>query len=155
VAAAGSCSATGGGVTAEPNACVDGLCEDTGGDRGQCTSGPDDHFCDGIVRADGRGFLTCLSDDDCTVASIGVDAGACALVERRSCLLDTVVATGSPHPVLPVAAAAFCTPPTTNSGINNVTGLPGPTRWIQQAQVSLFCAGSPLDVYTPGVGGCP
>jgi hypothetical protein len=152
---AGTCSRTASLVVPEPNACDDGVCTDLGGERGACEAGPTDLFCDGVLRADGHGLLGCNSNADCSESSIGVDAGDCSLTALRSCFLDPVVATGRAHPAAPLGAAVFCTPATSSSGVNNVTGLPGPTRWEQQAVLSLFCARAPLETYTPGVGGCP
>ena len=152
---AGTCSRTAGGVTPQPNACNGGTCTDVGGERGQCASGPIDDFCDEILRADGRGLINCNANADCTESSIGVDAGACALSEPRSCYLDPIVAHGVANPAAPLGAAAFCTPATSSGGVNSVTGLPGPTRWEQQSVLTLFCASAPLETYTPGVGGCP
>lgn len=154
-AQAGTCSRTASLVVPAPNACTGGACTDIGGTLGECSAGPVDSYCDGIVRADGRGLIGCNVDADCAPASIGVDAGACTLEEPRACYLDPLVATGRPHPVLPVGAAVFCTPATSSSGVNNVTGLPGPTRWEQEALLTLFCANAPLATYQPGVGGCP
>jgi hypothetical protein len=114
-----------------------------------------DEYCDAILRADGRGFISCNTNLDCAESSIGVDGGACALAELRSCYLDPIVATGVAHPAAPLGASAFCTPATSSSGVNNVTGLPGPTRWEQQSVLTLFCASAPLETYTPGTGGCP
>jgi hypothetical protein len=114
-----------------------------------------DTYCDAIVRADGRGLIGCNVNADCTPASIGVDGGDCTLAETRECYLDPLTTVGRVSPVLPVGAAAFCTPATSNSGVNSVTGLPGPTRWEQEAQLTLYCANAPLAVYTPGTGGCP
>jgi hypothetical protein len=152
---AGTCSRTASLVVPSPNACSDGVCTDIGGTRGHCESGPIDTYCDGILRADGRGLIGCNTNADCTPASIGVDGGNCTIAETRACYLDPLVTAGRPHPVIPVGAAAFCTPATSSSGVNNVTGLPGPTRWEQEALLTLFCASAPLAAYTPGVGGCP
>lgn len=149
-----TCSALGGsGVPPSPNACDGGACSDTGGGEGVCTSGPDDKTCDGLVRADGRGILSCNNNEDCT-ANDPLN-GTCSLLERRKCFLDPIVATGAADPEFPVGAAAFCVPPTSNSSINQVAGLPGPTRIVNQGQSRAFCAGDPLTVYEPGAGGCP
>jgi hypothetical protein len=152
---AGTCSRTASPVVPQPNGCNDGVCSDIGGERGQCAGGPTNSYCDAILRADGRGFIGCNSNLDCDSSSIGVDGGDCVLSEIRSCYLDPIVATGRAHPAAPLGAAAFCTPATSSGGVNSVTGLPGPTRWEQQSVLTLFCARAPLEVYTPGVGGCP
>ena len=107
------------------------------------------------VPRTGGGLIACLSDIDCDASTIGMDAGSCSIVERRPCFLDPLDVSGMTHPVLPVAAGLFCTPPTSSQGINTVSGLVGPTRWKQQALVEYFCADSPLDNYVPGTGGCP
>jgi hypothetical protein len=152
---AGTCSRTASLVVPQPNACSDGVCNDLGGERGVCANGPTDLYCDAITRADGRGFINCSSNLDCAESSIGVDGGNCSVSEQRACYLDPIVAIGVPHPAAPLGAAAFCTPPTSSTGVNNVTGLPGPTRWEQQSALTLFCARAPLQTYTPGTGGCP
>jgi hypothetical protein len=155
-AGAGTCTSDGTGQLPRPNACsAGGLCLDNGNEEGECEAGPDNSFCDGIVRADGGGLIACLSDIDCDASTIGMDAGSCSIVERRPCFLDPLDVSGMTHPVLPVAAGLFCTPPTSSQGINTVSGLVGPTRWTQQALVEYFCADSPLDNYVPGTGGCP
>ncbi len=150
-----TCSSRGFGVDPLPNDCEDLLCTDLGGGEGQCTTGPDDRFCDGVTRADGRGILACSTNDDCTPATVGIDAGDCTIVERRACFLDPVVATGASSATAPLLAGSHCVPPTSNLGINAVAGLPGLVRQVQQTTLSLRCAGDPMVAYTPGVGGCP
>ncbi|HYB98576.1 MAG TPA: hypothetical protein VEC57_05515 [Candidatus Limnocylindrales bacterium] len=153
---AGTCSSIGQqGTQPQPNGCTDLLCEDVGGGEGTCTNGPDDTFCAGLVRANGAGFITCNSNEDCDPVNIGVDAGDCTLVERRPCFLDTIVAQGAPHPVIPLGAGTFCAPATSAGGVNLAAGLPGPGRLELQTLVSLFCKNSPMTQYQPGVGGCP
>lgn len=152
---AGTCTSNGEGVQTLPNDCDDGVCESVGGEEGRCAVGPDDTFCDGLLRPDGRGLLPCGANDDCAPQHIGVDAGECILVERRPCFLDPIVAQGAPHPVIPLAAGVFCSPPTNSGPVNSASGLPGPGRATLQTAVSLFCKGDPHSTYTPGSGGCP
>ncbi|HYC54540.1 MAG TPA: hypothetical protein VEL28_06360 [Candidatus Binatia bacterium] len=152
---AGTCSEIGPGTQPQPNACSDGECEDLGNGEGRCATGPDDVFCAGLVRANGSGFIGCNTNEDCAATSIGVDAGTCDLIERRPCFLDTIVAQGAPHPVIPRGAGTFCTPPTSAGGVNLAAGLPGPGRLELQTLVSLFCKDAPTTPYQPGVGGCP
>jgi hypothetical protein len=154
-AGAGTCSRTASLVVPAPNACNDGVCTEVVETRGHCAAGPIDTYCDGILRGDGRGLIGCNINADCAPASIGVEGGTCTVSETRACYLDPLVTVGRPHPVVPVGAAAFCTPATSSSGVNNVTGLPGPTRWEQEALLTLYCASAPLTTYTPGSGGCP
>jgi cysteine-rich repeat protein len=138
-----------------PNQCDNFDCSDLGGGQGECTTGPDGTFCDGIVRADGNGFISCLGNADCAPGTIGLAAGDCTLSERRKCFLDPITAQGVADPDRPVSAAVFCVAPTSNGGINTVAGLPGPGRVINEGVGTSFCASNPAVAYTPGVGGCP
>ncbi|MFN2375597.1 MAG: hypothetical protein ABR538_03620, partial [Candidatus Binatia bacterium] len=100
------CNAIGAaGVTPKPNDCAGGLCSDTGGGEGECTTAPDDGYCDGLVRADGTGMKSCTANADCTAG-----LGACTQVDRRDCFLDTIEAVGAPDPEFPIAGAVFCIP---------------------------------------------
>jgi hypothetical protein len=128
---------------------------DDEGFAGQCDDqGPDDRSCDAIVRANGDGYIQCQSNADCSEDNIGIAAGVCRLLKRRSCFLDPIIASGTPDPSTPIGAAVFCIPPTANPGINDVAGIPGPGRVLTQARSRLFCASDPDKIYTPGVGGC-
>jgi hypothetical protein len=153
-----TCSVKGPGSSGEfplPNGCIDLLCSDVGNGEGECTVGPDTFYCDGVVKANGVGILSCLSDEDCVPGSVGIDAGSCTLSQRADCFLDPIVATGDPDPETPVGVATFCIPPTSNSGINTVAGLPGPGRIVSQTTSRTFCSTDPNVQYIPGVGGCP
>jgi len=154
-AGAGTCTSDGNGVSPRPNACTDGVCVDVGNFQGQCNTGPVTRYCDGIVRADQTGLLSCLTNVDCSVEQLGFDAGSCTLSEIRRCFLDPIVAQGAANPIAPLGAAVFCTPPTSSGGINGASGLPGPSRVVYQTLLSLFCASDPQAQYVPGVGGCP
>jgi hypothetical protein len=81
-----------------------------------------------VVRASGDGYILCEDDSSCEVETIGFDAGKCTLVQTRPCFLDPIVASGTPDPEKPVLVARFCVPPTSSSGVNAATGLPGPSR---------------------------
>jgi cysteine-rich repeat protein len=138
-----------------PNQCAgDGICNAAGGAEGSCNQGPSDKFCDGILHANGEGFLACSSQDDCSVFPNDI-AGDCTLTKVRECFLDTIVATGSADPEYPLGAATFCIGKTGNAGINAVAGLPGPGRVVNQGIVKHFCASNGAVQYQPGVGGCP
>jgi hypothetical protein len=106
------------------------------------------------LRASGKGYIGCQSNADCDPGNIGLEAGACTLVERRGCFLDPIIADGDPDPSNPIGAAVFCIPPTGNDAIDSVAGIPGPGRVYTQAHSKLFCANDPSKVYVPGVGGC-
>lgn len=136
-----------------PNQCDGGGCTNIGGEEGECTTGPDEMFCDGLVRADGTGMKVCSSNADC--AASGGGGGLCSQVVRRKCFLDPIVANGSPDPAFPVAGATFCVPGTNNPGVNSAAGLPGPARVVSQGAAKTFCALDNNVQYQPGIGGCP
>jgi hypothetical protein len=149
-----TCSVNGpNGTIPKANGCTSFLCSDMGGGESQCTSGPDDKYCDGLVRANGLGILACGNNADCTTND--PLNGSCTLSQRRSCFLDTITATGAPGTDYPIGAAAFCVGPTSNTSINDVAGLPGPTKVINQGAARTFCAANHGIEYQPGVGGCP
>jgi hypothetical protein len=137
------------------NNCDDGVCNSTGGGEGECNTGPDDKYCDGVLRANEEGFISCGSNADCAAVNIGIDGGTCSLTKRRECFLDPITATGTMNASTPKGVATFCIGKTANTGINSVAGLPGPGRVINQASARTFCASNPAVQYTPGVGGCP
>lgn len=130
-----TCSSKGRGVDPRPNKCNDGLCSDLGGGIGECTTGPDTIYCDGIVRPDGNGVYACSVDEDCYPSAIFVDGGNCTLHTRNGCFFDPVVATGTPSPSTPIGASVFCIPPVSNTGVNTVAGLPGPGRILDRKSV--------------------
>jgi len=139
-----------------PNQCAgNGVCGDAGDGRGLCEEGPTDRFCNGILKSDGSGFISCLGNADCDPGTIGLEAGDCTLVAGRPCFFETITATGEPNPSAPLGSAVFCIPPTSNGGINTVAGLPGPGRILTQTQTRTFCSSDTNVEYTPGVGGCP
>lgn len=154
-AGAGTCSSNGVGAEALPNDCTTGQCDDVGGEQGVCAAGPGGSYCDLILRADGTGLISCATNDDCASENIGVDGGNCTRVEGRPCFLDPIVAQGFAHPLVPLAAGTFCSPPTLSETVNSVVGLPGPGRLTLQTAVSLFCKSDPHVHYAPGNGGCP
>ena len=125
------------------------------GVNAQCTTGPDDASCDGLVRPNGEGFISCNGNADCDPINIGLPGGTCTLIKRRRCFLPTIVSHGVANPSSPIGAGVFCIPKTSNGGVNSVAGLPGPGRVVNQGRSRTFCAGNHGTVYTPGVGGCP
>lgn len=136
-AGAGACTTNGGGAAhpRSPNSCDGGTCSALPGitHRGECTVGPDDQFCDGFLRANGRGILSCTSDASCQGFEGGVqqvcpndDCGSCTIIERRSCFYDPIELTGTPDLTNPILGATFCLPPTSNAAVNSATGSPGP-----------------------------
>jgi cysteine-rich repeat protein len=150
------------GTAAEkPNGCIDGVCNDLGGEQGECTPNSPNagdnvvKTCDGVLRANGKGFLGCIQNTDCSAANIGIVGGNCTMSETQKCFLDPIKADGVQDAAKPLGVAALCIPKTSSTGINSVAGLPGPARVKNQAKSTLYCAGAPLSTYTPGVGGCP
>jgi hypothetical protein len=135
----------------EPNFCSDDICSPDGGNEGTCNAGPSFLSCDGMVKADGAGINACLSNGDC-----GGGLGNCTIVDEADCFLDPIVAQGVANPEFPVAAAVFCIPPTSNGGVNNAAGLPGPGRVVSQGAARTFCASDNNVEYTPGgIPACP
>src|SRR5205085_8240527 len=72
-----TCSADG-DYTWSRNFCIDGLCTLDDAGNGACTNGPDERFCDALLKADGRGVRNCGSNGDCTLYTEG-DLGNCSL----------------------------------------------------------------------------
>jgi hypothetical protein len=136
-----------------PNQCdEDGLCNPTGGGEGECNIGPNDKFCDAMLRSNGEGFVQCQTNIDCAASQIGVAAGNCTTSKRRECFPDVITADGIAHPTKPLTASVFCVPPTANAAINTVAGIPGPGRVVNQMRATAICPGG--STYAPG-GSCP
>ena len=158
-AGAGTCTSNGGGASRQPNACSDQNCTDNLDGTGSCLAGPDVKYCDLQLRANGKGFLTCGSNADCATLDTfcdphcdndGADCGSnadcsaggicsgncgnCTLSETRSCFLEPIQSSGIADADKPVVATTFCVPPTNSSGINQATGMPGPSRTIIQLE---------------------
>jgi len=139
---AGTCTAnTAVGAERLPNNCVDDglVCSDTGdGINGVCSLTAPDTFCDGMLRANGEGFLTCGTDSDCDAVSsqCNGNCGKCALSSPRRCFLDPIIATGVPDTTDPVLAAVFCIPPTVSDPVNLASGTPGPARVTIDSRVT-------------------
>jgi len=153
----GACASSGAGNFPEQNGCNDHACTANPDGTGICTTGPDEVFCDGVVRANGKGLVPCnpnipLPNECGTTADPANYYGLCTLSQRRLCLPDPIVATGTPSPTVPIGAATFCIPPTANSGINLAAGLPGPGRVVNQAKATTFCGPNGDKIYVPGVG---
>jgi hypothetical protein len=128
-----------------PHQC-EGECVDTGGGEGECDPGQDDHFCDGVVRANGEGFIMCQSNGDCAGGIID-NPSQCTMTHRRRCFLPTIEATGTASAGDPLLVAAYCSPFLSNAADNIVVGLPGPARERIQVSSVLSCAGSSADFY--------
>jgi hypothetical protein len=149
-----TCSSDGFIGESSPNSCDNLDCTDNGGGAGQCTTGPDDAFCDGILQIDGRGVMACANNSDCAPELWGFDAGDCTHVERRRCFENSISATGAADPTSPVLASSYCAATSQNVAVNAIVGLPGAVRSATQETLSGYCLGNAAAVYTPGVG-CP
>jgi hypothetical protein len=146
MAGAGTCTSNGGGASRVPNGCSSfATCMAVGGNKAECTGGVGDdivHYCDGQLRASGKGLITCDTNADCDVVSSVCGDGSpgscgdCTQDENRACFLDPIVAEGVADPSSPVLAGVFCTPPTNNVGVNGASGLPGPSRALIQNDLS-------------------
>lgn len=136
--AAGVCT-SGGGAGVVLNQCDGFAC----GANGQCVTGPVDTYCDGIVHPDGRGFIPCSGDNDCTSSS----AGACTVIDLRRCFPDPIVTTGDPDRYAPVNSALFCIAPTSNPAVNLAAGLPGPGSLTIDFTSDIRCQNDPDLVY--------
>lgn len=132
LAGAGTCTAVGSGELRVPNGCSNLICDPAGNDKGICTAGPTDTFCDGVLDANGLGFIGCSTNADCDVVSVvcGGDCGTCTNTRQRPCFLDPIVDIGEPDTENPVLVSTFCLSPTNNNSVNSVSGTPGPVRVI-------------------------
>jgi hypothetical protein len=127
---AGTCNSLGGGVSTLPDNCdVAGSCVADSDGEGTCPGGFPDVYCDGFVEEDGRGIILCNTNSDCDAhAQPGFEPGDCTVAVSPPCFDSTISATGLAHPSEPRTVATTCVPPTSNSGVNNAVGLPGPGR---------------------------
>jgi hypothetical protein len=127
----------------KPNGCTDNtgipgdgtICDDTapvGDGFGVCPEGPLDQYCANHPQR------SCNADSDCDNVS-----GACQQ-RARTCYTasgnigDTLLAVGSTQPVVadaasPRLAGVFCMGTSPQNAVNNIFGLPGPSRLILDA----------------------
>jgi hypothetical protein len=152
-AAAGTCRTDGlhGGVGRQPNNCADGTCESAGGGEGIC-DGENDLYCDGFLKADGDGVLTCATNGDCDAVFGPGGAGACSLEVQRKCFLDPITADGTPGTEGAVLVSNFCSAPTSSGSINSAAGTPGPSRLALDFEFFGRCANG--SAWGPGGANC-
>jgi hypothetical protein len=110
-------------------------CQPVSEGYGVCVSGPLDTVCEVQHH---RG---CIQDADCQPPS-GVIPGDRCIVRNRGCFLDPIVTTGTPDPPAggvahPVLAGSFCMGPSVRAAHNDVTGLPGPVRFLWPSELTL------------------
>ena len=141
------------GLNPLPNSCDDLTCTPDAGDPGEgsCLGDPDVLFCDGLVRAEGGGVLTCNENADCVPPAITVNGGNCTLAQKPKCYPDTFALSGTADPVSPHLVSAVCQAPSNSPAANFVAGYPGPGVRQENPIVTLPCAGDPGSTYP----GCP
>ena len=143
----GTCTA-GGGAGIQPNDCENHACTP----EGQCATGPDNTYCDGITHPDGRGAVACNSPADCVAAG----AGNCTVVERLRCYPDPIMVGGQPSFSGADMGGLACIGLTSSPAINVASGLPGPVRVALNVDTDVRCADDfdiPWDA--PVGGNCP
>ena len=145
----GECSSTGTGTTPETNQCNNKLCTALPDGGGECTTGPDLKYCEGLLRPDGRALFPCFNDESCSPPNTESEIGPCSLLQRRTCLPDPITALGQADPIHPVLAAVSCMPPTGGASRNQAIGLPGPARIVEQTTMKSSCGTAE---YAPGAG---
>jgi len=139
----GTCTAAGGAGVIQ-NQCDNFDCDASG----ECSTGPVDMYCDGAVYPDGRGYVPCTSDADCSSGN----AGTCSIPQVRRCLPDPITNTGSPDAYAPTSVSAFCVAPTSNPTINIAAGLPGPGTLLLTFRNDLRCQNDPELPWQPPSG---
>jgi len=140
-------------VAPKPNGCAGaGVCNGAPEGDSTCDEGPVDTACDGLVRANGEGLVSCASNADCDVSVLGIDAGKCTSLKNRECFLPTITANGAVDPRSPVTAAIACMPRLSSNGTSTVIGLPGPVRLRVEQTLRRFCGASGGAEYQPASG---
>jgi hypothetical protein len=156
-AGAGTCRTDGlhSGADRAPNSCSDLICVDDGSGSGDgtCNTGPDDSYCDGYLKSDGSGLVSCGTDFDCAASGVP-DAGTCTLVQRRQCLSGGITSSGVADPEGPILAASYCGAPSSVALLNNIRGLPGPNRLVLDTNATRYCADDTTP-WGPGGASCP
>jgi hypothetical protein len=143
----GTCTA-GGGAGVQPNDCDNHDC----GDDFQCTTGPDNTYCDGVTHPSGRGAISCQSSADCAI----YNAGQCAVSERLRCYPDPLTVSGKPGIHGNDLGGLACIGLTTSPAINVASGLPGAVRVAVNFDLDVRCETDPAVTWNPPAGtNCP
>jgi len=158
---AGTCTG-GSGHPRARNACGSDayVCNAAPGEAGTCPTISTD-FCDGFVRPNGDGIITCTSNADCTVLDSecpGGGAGACGtctLNQPRPCFDAGITVAGGNSVIQPDLGANFCVAESTSGSINLAGGLPGPGRVLISFETNGFCDAGATQPYTSPSGVCP
>ena len=158
---AGTCGVNLGGANPRQNSCTGGpaACIADGSGLGACDfNGPNDTFCDGDLRKNGRGFIPCTSDLDCDALDpdcSGGDCGLCGAPTSRSCFLPNISATGKSGIFNSEGVSAFCSAATGNPGVNSAGGLPGPGRVKLDFDFTVYCSDHSTKFQFPSGFTCP
>ena len=150
--AAGTGTANGGGATRLPKSRGSVAWTQIGATAdGEGPDGTTDRVGGGALRGNGEGFIAGNNNGDCTPALGG---GNCSLTQNKRCFLDPITAQGQPGQDGAVLVSTFCAPPTTNTGVNQAGGAPGPGRLSIDWDFNGLCS----DGVTPwelGGANCP
>lgn len=154
---AGTC--TNSSEPSKQNACTSvASCSDTGGNNGEC-GGDVDQFCDGLLKANGEGFLTCVNDANCTTLNSlcpGGNCGTCTNFRDRRCFLPTVQVDGTPGIFGSEGVSLFCSAATASTSVNDSGGLPGLGRVKLDFDFDLWCDDNhTVQFQLPGGSNCP
>lgn len=136
-------------------------CTNDGNGNGEC-DGPIENFCDGFLRGNGNGIITCNTDLDCDANDCdgnGMltpdECGDCLFPGVRQCFLPTVSATGTPGIFNSEGVSVFCSGQTGNAGVDNAGGLPGPGRVKLDFDFNLYCDNGSTPYQLPAGPTCP
>lgn len=158
---AGVCRTDGGhgGPFRKPNECSDLACSPDPSlepNEGKCLADPDTLSCDGFLREDGRGVISCDDNSDCAAYSPlcnGGGCGTCSVAHTPDCFLDPIAASGAAGDKV---VTAGCMVPTSVPATNTVFGLPGPFRIQQPISFGDYtCADLVTPFIAPGGSNCP
>jgi hypothetical protein len=156
-------------VPAHANGCDDGICTASSPfEIGHCLANAPDRYCDGFLRANGDGMVSCTTGIECALAASecpGGHCGNCNHTQVRSCFPDPFGAKGTDGvPGSTVSSGAFgagmgaslCVPATGTSLVDEIVGLPGPGRVQFDFDFESRCASDPSVVFQPpGGSNCP
>jgi hypothetical protein len=150
----------------QPNKCLDLSCEQAPGHTagyslGQCSGVAETlKFCDGFLRQSGAGIIPCSTDADCDNTDCN-DAtpqndgcGACTHEEQPNCFVDPITAEGVAGQDGGVLVSTFCSPATTNPGINGAGGVPGAGRLAVDFDFTGYCPDGVTE-FELGGANCP
>jgi hypothetical protein len=167
VLGAGTCGVNFGGTdNPKQNSCTAGPADCTNLNSkdpamGICQGGPNDQYCDGALRGNGGGILTCTSQAGCDTYDSICDGGECGNCvagmpnAQRSCFLPTISAKGVGGIFNSDGVTAFCSARTSSPTVNSAGGLPGPGRVKLDFDFDIKCDDNSTSFLFPGGSNCP